>query len=192
MNALDNLHQRASIPAKYLTEPAPAGEHLQAILNAAMTAPDHGALRPWQFIFVEGEARNTLGDVFAEALTKRDPAAPPEQIERQRDKPMRSPLLIVVVAKISANHPKVPEFEQLLSAGAAAEHMQLAAQALGYGSVWVTGPNATDTHVKASLGIAEQDQIVGFLHMGTASIAAPAVNRPTPEQFVVHWTGKNC
>ena len=189
MDAIENLHQRASIPAKFLNEPAPGGDDLQAILRAAVTAPDHKALRPWRFIFVSGEARNALGDEFAKAQRQREPDADEEQVERQRQKPLRSPLLIVVVAKITPNNPKVPEFEQLLSAGAAAEHMQLAAQALGYGSVWVTGPNALDTHVRRVLGVEDPDQIVGFLHMGTPGIPAPAVNRPDPEQFVEHWQG---
>ncbi len=189
VNAIDNLHQRASIPAKYLVAPAPAGDDLQAILRAAVTAPDHAALRPWRFILVEGDAQLILGDVFAEAIALRDSTATPQQIERQRDKAMRSPLLIVVAATITPSHPKVPEHEQMLSAGMAAEHMQLAAQALGYGSVLVTGANATDAHVKRALGVAEQDRIVGFLHMGTSSIPAPAVKRPDPAQFVERWTG---
>lgn len=189
MNAIDNLHRRTSIPAKYLIEPAPAGEDLQTILTAAVTAPDHAALRPWRFIFVEGDARLALGDVFAGAVVRRDANSTPEQIQRQRDKPMRSPLLIAIVARITENHPKVPVFEQLLSAGAAAEHIQLAAHALGYGSVWVTGPNALDAYVRQSLGIYAPDQLIGFLHMGTPSIPTPAVNRPDPAQFVEHWTG---
>lgn len=189
MNAIDNLHQRTSIPAKYLVEPAPNDKDLHTILTAAVTAPDHGALRPWRFIFVQGDARLALGDVFARAAYKRDTNTREEQLKRQRDKPMRSPLLIVVVARITQNHPKVPELEQLLCTGAAAEHMQLAAQALGYGSVWVTGPNATDASVKQSLGIDAPDQLIGFLHMGTSSIAKPAVNRPDPAQFIEHWAG---
>ncbi|MEM7292832.1 MAG: nitroreductase, partial [Pseudomonadota bacterium] len=138
---------------------------------------------------VEGDARNALGDVFAEAIKLRDPDAAPEQVERQRDKPLRSPLLIVVVAAIQPGNPKVPEFEQLLSAGVAAEHMQLAASAMGYGSVWVTGPNALDSTVHAALGLGEHDQIAGFLHFGTSKIDTPQVKRPDPEQFIEHWTG---
>lgn len=189
MDAIANLHQRASIPAKHLAEPAPSGDDLQSILRAAVSAPDHKALRPWRFIFVEGDARKALGDEFAKALLIREPDAPQDQVERQREKPMRSPLLMVIVAKITPDNPKVPEFEQLLSAGAAAEHMQLAAQALGYGSVWVTGPNALDEHVREVLGVSGHDQIIGFLHMGTPAIPPPAVNRPDPARFVEHWKG---
>ncbi|MEM7207472.1 MAG: nitroreductase [Pseudomonadota bacterium] len=189
VDTLDLLHRRTSIPAKFLREPAPAGEELDAIFKAAVTAPDHGALRPWRFLVVEGDARKKLGDVFAEAIVKRDADTPPDQIERQRDKPMRSPLLVVVVATIEPNIAKVPESEQLLSAGAAAQHMQLAAQAMGYGSVWVTGPNATDATVRAALGVQNHDEIVGFLHFGTPSIGPPLVTRPDPKQFVEQWTG---
>lgn len=189
MDAITNLHQRASIPAKFLVEPAPTDGDRQAILQAAVSAPDHKALRPWRFVVIEGAARNALGAEFAKALVQREPAATAAEIERQREKPLRSPLLIVVVAKIVPDNPKVPVFEQLLSAGAAAEHMQLAAQALGYGSVWVTGPNALDDHVKSVLGVGASDQIVGFLHMGTPSIPPPAINRPDPAQFVEYWQG---
>lgn len=189
VDAIDNLHQRASIPAKLLLAPAPAGEDLQVILRAAVTAPDHAALRPWRFILIEGDARLKLGDVFAEAISLRESTVAADKIERQRAKPQRSPLLIVVVARLTPNHPKVPGHEQVLSAGIAAQHMQLAAQALGFGSVWVTGPNATDEHVKRALGIAPGDRIVGFLHMGTSSIPTPKIKRPDPAQFVEYWTG---
>ena len=101
---------------------------------------------------------------------------------------MRSPLLIAVVATITPGLDKVPEFEQLLSAGVAAEHMQLAAHALGYGSVWVTGPNATDPHVLAALGLADHDRLVAFLHFGTPSIDEPAVKRPNPADYTVEWS----
>ena len=187
MDAIDNLHQRASIPAKNLVEPGPSEEHLDIILRAAVTAPDHKAMRPWRFIVVRGSARQQLGDIYAEAATLREPGISEADIERQRSKPMRSPLLIVVAAKITPGNPKVPEVEQLLSAGAAAEHIQLAAHALGYGSVWVTGANAFDDHIKGALRLETGDAIVGFIHIGTANIPPPAVNRPDPQRFVEYW-----
>jgi len=138
-------------------------------------------------LLVQGDARRRLGDVFASAIVRRDANTPAEHIERQRAKPMRSPLLVVVIAKIAPDNAKVPPFEQLLSAGAAAQHMQLAAQAMGYGSVWVTGANATDATVRAALGVQHDDTIVGFVHFGTPSIESPVVRRPAPQQFVERW-----
>lgn len=191
MDALTALHNRASTSARFLDAPAPQGADLDAILRAAVTAPDHGALRPWRFFVVEGESLGAMGELFGEAFRARNPAAADHEIDRQRDKAMRTPLMIVVAAIITPGHPKAPEIEQQLSAGCAAEHMQIAAQALGFGSVWVTGDKAVDPTIKKSLGLAEKDHIVGFLHMGTPRGDRPQPQRPDPAEFTVHWHPEN-
>lgn len=188
MNALELLHQRVSVPAARLEAPAPEGDDLDAILQAAMSAPDHGGLTPWRFILIRGEARQRLGDVFAEAFRQRQPQASEEQVERQRQKPSRAPLIIAVVAPLQ-EHPKVPEIEQLLAAGAAVEHLQLAAQALGYGSVWLTGDNAYDWNVLQPLGLDMNEKLVGFVYMGTPAGSMPAKPRPPHAPRLSEWHG---
>lgn len=184
---LEFIYSRSSVAARFLTKPAPEGDDLEAILKAGVCAPDHGGLQPWRFITVKGAARETLGKVFAEAARARRPNVSEFEIERERAKPMRSPLIIVVVAKIDEQHPKIPAHEQMLSAGAAAQNMQLASHALGYASIWLTGEPASDWHIKEALGLSVEDVIVGFLYMGTAK-PGPAKKRPDIKDFVEDWT----
>ncbi|HBR96468.1 MAG TPA: nitroreductase [Gammaproteobacteria bacterium] len=189
MTPLDFILQRVSTPANYLDAPAPNREQLHTILQAGTAAPDHCALRPWKFIVIEGDARHKLGDVFVEATRLRDPDWPQDRLEMMRKKPLRAPMIIAVIADITPDHNKAPEVEQLLSAGAAAQQILLAATAMGFGAIWLTGPNARDAHVKGALGLAEKDHIVGFIYVGTSSKERIAVSRPDPNDFLTHWQG---
>jgi nitroreductase len=186
MDALDALTTRRS-PAQF-AEPAPDDEALAEILRAAMRAPDHGKLKPWRFIVLRGDARKRFGDVMAEAMKRREPDAPANMLEREREKPLRAPLIVVLAAAIKEDH-KIPVIEQMLAAGAAAQNVMVAAHALGYGAAWKTGAPAYDDFVKATLGLAPSDAIVGFLYLGTP--AGTPVSLPTPElsTFVRNWTG---
>lgn len=190
---LSGLLERVSIPANLLEAPAPSDEDLQTMINAAVTAPDHGGLRPWRFVIIHGEALEKLGDVFREAAKLQKPDCTEAELEGARQKALRAPLVIAVVATIK-EHPKVPPHEQMLSAGAAAQNLQLAANALGYGSIWLTGPFATDEHVCRSLGLVPSDRIAGFIYLGTPGPAAAMArkklqNRPQAADFMVNWTG---
>lgn len=187
-DAIALLLHRRSTPAKHLAPPAPTDEHLDLILRAAMSAPDHGALHPWRFLLVEGEARARLGEIFAEAFRRRTPGASEALIQRQREKPLRSPLLILLVAHIQT-HTQVPEWEQMLAVGAAAEHMQLMAQALGYGSVWLSGDSCGDEWVREAIGLLPNERLLGYLALGTPTFAPPERSRPNPWAFTQQWTG---
>ncbi|OYY75534.1 MAG: hypothetical protein B7Y40_01045 [Gammaproteobacteria bacterium 28-57-27] len=186
--AVELLLARHATPAKYLAEPAPQGEHLDLILQAAMSAPDHGGLQPWRFLLVRGAALAHLGELFAESLHRRQPEASFEQLERERDKPTRSPLLILLIfnPQASAN---VPEWEQMMSLGAAAEHMQLMAQALGYGSVWLSGQRCADSWLTHQLGLEENERLYGYLAMGTPSTDCTGKVRGNPWDVVREWAG---
>ena len=178
MNDPLKLLERHSTPAKALVEPAPDDKQLRLILKTALSAPDHGRLHPYRFISIRGEARRRLSEVFGEATRQREPDVEPAYLEKQKDKPLRSPLILVVVASIIES-PKIPEIEQMLAAGAAAHNVLLAANALGFGSIWLTGANAYDDHVRAELGIAGNEHIIGFIYLGTPAIDIPP--RPIPE-----------
>ncbi len=184
---LETLEARTSMPAIQLVEPAPTQAQLERILRAGLTAPDHASLRPWRFITIQGNARNTLGDVFAEAALKDDPNTPAEKIARIRQKPLRSPLIVVIVATITADHPKTPEIEQILSAGSATTLIQLAATASGFGSIWLSGPNTYHPDVKAALGVIPTDHIVGFVYMGTPAKASVPKSRPALHDHLSEW-----
>src|SRR5271166_5469847 len=148
MDAYEALVTRVS-PIE-IGDPAPDEEALRKIVAAALRAPDHGRLHPWRFISIRGEDRKRLGDVFASALRSRDPKATREALERERQKPLRGPVLLVVVARI-AEPSKIPAVEQLLSAAAAAQNIMLASHALGFGAMWKTGEAAYDAGVKEAL-----------------------------------------
>lgn len=186
---IDTLLNRSSHPARHLMEPAPNDEQLAQILRCGLTAPDHAAMRPWRFITIRGDARNTLGEIFAAAAVKDDPNVSERKIEAIKDKPLRSPLIVVIVATITPDHPKTPEIEQVLSAGAAATHIQMAANSCGFGAIWLTGPNAYFPDVKAALGVAEKDHIIGYIYIGTPSQDAPVRDRPDLADHLSEWTG---
>ena len=184
MDLTTALLTRASVGA--LSEPAPEGAALAQLLEAGAAAPDHGRLRPWRFILVRGAARERLGAVFAAALARSVPEATAPMLERERAKPLRAPLILVVAAHV-VEHPKVPAIEQVLAAGAAAQNILLAAHAAGFGAMWRTGEPAYDEGVKAALGLAPGDAIVGFLYLGTRRDAAAERPRKAPE--ALEWNG---
>ncbi|SLN74786.1 NAD(P)H nitroreductase [Oceanibacterium hippocampi] len=185
MDAITALMTRAS--HSRLTEPGPDDDALSTILGAAMTAPDHGRLRPWRFLVFRGEGLVRLGDIFAEAHAARDPDALPAAVEKARGKPLRAPVVIAVIAKVQENG-KIPAVEQVLSAGAAAQNMLLAAHALGWGAMWRTGAPAYDETVRRALSVNGAEAIVGYLYLGTPKGEA-APERPDPAEFVEYWTG---
>ncbi|MCL4135146.1 UNVERIFIED_CONTAM: hypothetical protein GTU68_030191 [Idotea baltica] len=146
-------------------------------------------MRPWRFITIQGDARTKLGEVFAAVTVKNNPDTPAEKIARIKQKPLRSPLIVVIVATITPNHLKTPEVEQILSAGAAATLIQLAATESGFGSIWLSGPNTYDPDVKTALGVEEIDQIVGFIYMGTPSKPVANKARPALADHLSEWHG---
>lgn len=178
--------ERFSTPAKALSEPAPDAEQLAQILSVALTAPDHGRLRPYRFIAIRGDARARLSDIFGEATLRREPDVDPAYLQKQKDKPLRSPMVVVVVASLIESH-KVPEIEQMLSAGAAAHNVLLASNALGFGSIWLTGDNAYDEYVRDQLGLAENERIVAFVYLGTPDFCIPRPLPPRVSDYLTEW-----
>lgn len=182
--ALEHLLTRRSVGL--LQDPAPQGADLDEILEAGLRAPDHGRLRPWRFVTIRGEARIAFGERLAAAAARRDPEAAAALGERARAWVRRTPLLIAVGAVVKDG--KIPEFEQVLSAGAAAMNMLNAAHLLGFGAMWVTGPNAYDASVNRLLGFEPPSRLVGFLTLGTPAAARPeSPQRPERAAHVVDW-----
>ncbi|WP_028109749.1 NAD(P)H nitroreductase [Ferrimonas futtsuensis] len=179
MDALTLLTQRHSAPR--LSEPGPDSQQLDTILAAAVKAPDHMALTPWQFVIAQGEGLLKLGEIFYQAAKTKGESG--EGLARARLLPTRAPMVITVIAKVQ-DHPKVPVIEQHLSAGCAALAMQMAAQAQGLGGIWRTGSYAFDPTVRESLGVQGDDQIVGFLYLGTPLSRAPNKRSPDPADYV--------
>lgn len=184
MDAIEALTTRVS--GSPLVDPGPDELELHSMLSAAIRAPDHGRLRPWRFTVLRGAARQRLGELMGQTFKRRHPDATPAQIEKQRSKPLRAPLILVVAAKVNEQS-HIPAIEQVLSAAAAAENVMVCAFALGFGCAWKTGDAAYDPEIKSAFGLAPTDAIVGFLYIG--SNASPPA-RPVPldlSDHVVEW-----
>jgi len=192
MSLVERLRRRESTSAKYLVSPGPSDEQIASVLQAAVTVPEHGAIRPWRFLLLREEGQQRLSDVFVEDLLRERPDATPDEVDKRRAAPLRAPLLIVVAAVIQEGHPKVPPIEQVVSAGACAYVIQACFADMGFGAVWVSGPPAYSEHVKETLGLAPKDAIVGFLHVGTRGPDAPPgpKRRPDPADYVRDWPGE--
>jgi nitroreductase len=173
------------VSRKDLVEPGPDDAALHRIFEAAVRAPDHGKLRPWLFYVIRGEARSRLSSLFVEGLRRREPLATEDQIEKERSKPFRSPVIVAAVARIVEGH-KVPPVEQTLSAGAAVMNILNATHALGFGAKWVTGSNCYDAQFRADFGLTPTDQLIGFVHIGTPQ-SPTETPRPDPDDFVSEW-----
>ncbi|HVI50530.1 MAG TPA: NAD(P)H nitroreductase [Candidatus Sulfotelmatobacter sp.] len=164
MDALTLLRERRSCSS--LTAPAPEGEALETILTAALRVPDFLRLRPYRFIVARGEGLDRLGELMQRAAQAS--GQPPETVERARRMPKRAPL-VVVVAAVHKPHGIVSRFEQQLTAGCAVMAMQMAAVAQGFSGIWRSGWPMFDRNLHAALKLEQDDQIVGFLYLGTPS-----------------------
>jgi nitroreductase len=158
------------------------------MLQAAVRAPDHGRLRPWHFVIIQEDKRAHFGDVLADSMLRREPDASPESLQRERDKAMRAPLIVVVAARMQQGH-KIPVIEQFAAAAAATQTIMLAAHAQGYGAMWKTGAPAYDPAVRMSLGLEATDEIVGFLYLGTRIGGGSPLPRPAASTFTSVWAG---
>ncbi|MCJ8141879.1 nitroreductase [Ancylobacter sp. A5.8] len=171
------LKTRKSPKVFDLAEPGPSPAEIEEMLTIASRVPDHGKLAPWRFIVFEGEARARAGGVIAGVFAADNPQADSDRLAIERARMTQAPLVVAVVSS-AVPHAKIPEFEQLLSGGAACTLLVLAAHALGYAAVWLTGWQSYDPRVRAGLGLSEEERIVGFVHIGT--LARPQDDRPRP------------
>ena len=185
MEALDALLNRVSAPR--LLDPAPSAEQREVLFAAALRAPDHGQLRPYRFLTVEGEARNQLGEILAEAVQKQGGEVTQAALDKARAMPLRAPLVVVVVARLQ-DHFKVPKSEQLITAGCAAHAIELAAYAQGIGAVWRTGELSYNTHVAEGLGLTNGEEVVAFLYLGTPQNELRDAPKVSSAEFVKAWS----
>ena len=179
MEAIELLRSRHS--ASNLDAPAPSAEAVEAMLEAAARAPDHGRLQPWRLILIEGDARRSFGEILAKSLARRNPLAGEPVLARERAKALRAPLIIVVTTRCDRSG-KIPIIEQIVSAGCAAHGLMLAAFAQGLGAFWRTGEAAYDEAVKGTLG--------GFIFVGTDTGDAPSRSRPMVQERAHRWAGE--
>jgi nitroreductase len=171
------LQQRRSVAPQLLREPGPGPAEIETLLGIAARVPDHGRLVPWRFILIEGEARARIGAAIAAAFRADQPEADEGKVAFERNRLARAPLVVAVVSR-ARPHAKIPEWEQALSGGAVCMNLLNAAAALGYGASWLTEWFAFDRRVLDALGLAADERMAGFVHIGTPS-EKPA-DRPRP------------
>lgn len=184
MQAIEALLQRSSMPR--LTGPAPDSDAVDTLIRAALRAADHGLMRPWRFLVIQGESLERLGNLFAAAAEQDNPDITSMELDKIRQKPMRAPMILVTVSSPRPN-PKVPEIEQDLSAAAATQNMLVAAFAQGLGAMWRTGSMAYHDHVKAGLGLHDGEKIIGFLYLGQAAAPGKKLMDENPADYVQEW-----
>ena len=178
MNTIEAIHTRLSV-GKVKSDPVPR-DLTEKLLSAAVQAPNHYKVRPWRFVVLIGAARERLGEVMAESLKAEHPEYPPQAFDKERGKPLRSPLLIAVgVDKPSEE--KVIEIENVCAAAAAVENLLLAAHTEGLGAKWRTGGPATDPKVKQFLGFEADQHLIGFIYIGYPEFSPEPKERPSFE-----------
>jgi nitroreductase len=185
-SALSLLKTRKSASVKAMSGPGPTPEELKTILEIAVRVPDHGKLTPWRMVLFEGEARRKFGEVIKSRWQELHPEHGTESLVFQSGLFLRAPTVLVVVSK-AGPHVKIPEWEQLLSAGALTQNILLAAAALGVGAQWNTDWIAYDPQIMKAMGLSEHEKIVGIIYLGTSAAALEDRPRPDPEHLITRW-----
>jgi nitroreductase len=185
-DALQFLKTRKSFSSAMLGEPGPSEAQLAEMLSVAVHVPDHGKLAPWRMLVFAGDARREAGELLAGVYRAKNPDAPAAKVEDERTRFLHAPVAVVVVSTAVA-HVKIPEWEQVLSAGNVALSLLFAAHALGYGGHWTTGFMAYDADARRALGLSDAERIVAMIEIGTPK--APPVDRPRPDlaKVVTRW-----
>jgi len=188
-DTLDLLLKRRSAKPAFLAEPGPTAQQLDTILTAAGRVPDHKKLEPWRFIIFEGEARAAFGRILLRACLAEEKQAPSAaRLEMERTRLLRAPTVVAVISRVTPN-PAAPEWEQILSCGAACFNLCLAANALGFGTAWITEWYSYSPAVRDGLKLAANEKIAGFIYIGTATEQQPDRDRPQLAKIVTRWTG---
>lgn len=184
MDAITAITQRVSVAQ--LTGPGPDSQQLEQLYRAAFRAPDHAWMRPWRYLTIRGQGLASLGQVFAEAGLKKNPSMAEDKLTKLKSMPQRAPLMIVAIANIQENS-KVPALEQRLAVGAGIQNILTAAYAMGLGAIWRTGEMVCDDHVKASLGLEEHEEILGFIYLGHVNCKLKTPPELEMADYVQDW-----
>jgi nitroreductase len=182
----DYLLSRRSVGIAFLREPGPNAAELEQILTIGTRVPDHGKITPWRLVLIEGEARQQAGEQLAEIAARNNPGLDAASLDIERQRFLPAPLTIGVISS-PQEHPKVPEFEQLLSAGNVAFNLLHAAHALGFAASWVTRWYAFDAEAATMLGARPGERFVGFVHIGTPTTVIEDRPRPDLSEIVSRW-----
>lgn len=182
-SALTLIHSRQSTSSRFLGDPGPDRAQIETILDAAGAAPDHRRLTPWRLVIVPAQKRHLLAEAFAEALGERDSQATEAQLQEAREKAYRCPFLVAVIARLSSTLGNVPAPERLIAAGCAIQNMLLSAHAMGFGAGLLTGRSLYSERLKEFFQLADAEQLLCFMAVGTVVRGKPATSRPTMNDY---------
>lgn len=183
---LTRLAQRRSTAAAALTEPGPSPDELDALLRVAARVPDHGKLAPWRFVVFEGEARAKAGALLEKVARARNPELDDAMAAAERERFLRAPVVVAVISSVIENH-KIPEWEQILSAGAVCQTLLLAAHASGFAGQWLSEWCAFDNDVRRAFGLGPGERIAGYIYLGTTHDEARERPRPLRPDLIARW-----
>ena len=183
-DTLELLARRRSSVAKNMTDPGPSTDQLEALLKIAARVPDHGKLHPWRFIVFDGEARTEFSRKLETRFRVTEPDAPPERYALERIRFERAPVVVAVISSLKDTS-KIPEWEQILSAGAVCQNLLIACNAMGFAAQWLTEWYAYDEVMTAEMGLNEAERVAGFIYIGTASEEPTERKRQSPD--VERW-----
>ncbi|TZG36855.1 nitroreductase [Agrobacterium sp. B1(2019)] len=184
---LDYLKVRRSTPALQLAEPGPSKTEIEEILRLAVRVPDHGKLAPWRFVVYRGEERVRMGETALRIALEKNPELDLQQQEAERTRFTRAPVVVAVISTAKP-HFKIPEWEQVMSAGAVCLNLIFAANASGFAANWLTEWLAFDSAFLTEIEVGAEEKVAGFIHIGSTTF--PPVERPRPELAdVVTWVG---
>jgi nitroreductase len=183
---LQYLWERRSIPAGDLGEPGPDAQALRTILTIAARVPDHKKLMPWRFLILQGQSRAELGQVLAAILRNNEPDASAQRLQTEEARFLRAPAVVAVISKAS-ERPGVPEWEQVLSAGAVCLNLIHAAAAQGFSANWITEWYSYDAAFAAALRLEAHERIAGFIYLGTALKPPKERDRPDMNAIISEW-----
>lgn len=178
------LALRRSTAAKHMSEPGPSPEQRDALIQLGARVPDHGKLFPWRFVVFEGEARARFGDILEARLRELEPDGPDKRYDLERNRFLRAPTVVAVISRVRPEH-KIPEWEQVLSAGAACQNLLIGASAMGFAAQWLTEWYAYDDVTTQALGLGENERVAGFIYLGTATQDAEERKREAPD--ITRW-----
>lgn len=185
---LDLLLTRRSVKPAEMSSPGPEPQQLELILRAASRVPDHKKLTPWRFIVFEGDGRNRFGQVLADALVAEDKERPSDfRLESESKRLLDAPTVVAVISRVTPGVPGAPEWEQILSAGAAAFNLCLAANSFGFATNWLTGWYSYSPFVGRALKLSEHERIAGFVYIGTAKATPEDRERPVLTDIVTRF-----
>lgn len=185
---VDFLLTRNSAPIPELREPAPSDAEIETMLRAATRVPDHGRLEPWRFILYRGDSRIEVGKKLADLAERREGPLAEGRRNQELSRFSRAPLVIGVVSS-PKDHAKIPQWEMFLSGAAAAMNLVIAANAMGYGTNWITNWYSDSEEGRALLGLAPHERVVGFIHIGSYEGQAPERPRPDVSTLYTDYSG---